>query len=333
LRVSSHDGSSWSKPSTVASGTQLLANWADTPTLRDLGGDRLAVSWPVKREGGHAYDLAVAFSTDGGRTWGPPVTPHDDDTDTEHGFPAFGPGSDSGVLLAWLDGRDYASRAPEKASMSLRVAHVGADGEVAGERVLDARTCDCCPVSATLTGEGFALAYRDRSAEGELRDIALVRRDGTNWSEPALVHADGWSIAGCPVNGPAVDADGRALAAAWFTAADGVPSAWVAFSSDGGRSFGPPVRVDEGEPGGRVALVLLEDGTAAVSWVEGEQLRLRRVASDGESGPVLGIASLPPGRPAGMPRLVRWGDALATAVTADGEPGRVRVARAPIPPS
>lgn len=123
------------------------------------------------------------------------------------------------------------------------------------------------------------------------------------------------------------------MAVAWFTAADDLPSVWVAFSGDGGRSFGEPRRVDEGQAAGRVSLVLLEDGDAAVSWLEDEQLLLRRVAADGRHGPVLRKASVPPGRPAGMPRLVRWGDALAEAWTAGGELGRVRVARAPVPPA
>ena len=70
VRVCTHDGETWSEPVTVSSGTTLLANWADTPTLRDLGGDRLVVSWPVMRpDGNFAYDLAIAFSEDGGASW------------------------------------------------------------------------------------------------------------------------------------------------------------------------------------------------------------------------------------------------------------------------
>jgi len=326
LRVASHDGEKWSTPVTVTSGSRLLANWADTPTLRDLGSDRLAISWPVMREGGNfAYDLAVAFSSDGGTTWSAPVVPHSDDTDTEHGFPAFGAASDAGVALAWLDGRDYAVNDP--ASMSLRFARVSATGDVTDERVLDARTCDCCPVAAATGGDGLMIVYRDRSEGGEIRDIALVRESAGGWSEPTIVHADDWEIAGCPVNGPALAAEGERVGVAWFTAAGDKPAAWAAFSSDGGRSFGEAIRVDEGDPTGRVDLVLLGGSSAAVAWVEGEQLRLRLLDEGGPSGPAHVLAALPAGRPAGMPRLIRWGDELAAAWTAPGEPGRVEVAR------
>ncbi len=330
LRVASHDGMAWSPPVTVTSGSRLLANWADTPTLRDLGGNRLAISWPVMREGGNfAYDLALAFSDDGGASWSDAVTPHSDDTDTEHGFPAFGAAGDAGVALAWLDGRDYAVNDP--ASMSLRFARVSASGDVTDERVLDGRTCDCCPIAAATGSEGLMIVYRDRSDGGEIRDIALVRESAEGWSEPTLVHSDDWEIAGCPVNGPALAAEGKRVAVAWFTAAGDEPKAWAAFSSDGGRSFGDAIRVDEGEPTGRVDLVLLGDSSAAVAWVEGEQLRLRLLDEGGTSGPAHVLATLPAGRPAGMPRLVHWGDELAAAWTAPGEPGRVEVARVSLP--
>ena len=49
--------------------------------------------------------------------------------------------------------------------------------------------------------------YRDRT-EAEIRDIAIVRLVDGIWSDPALVSADGWEIAGCPVNGPAIDSAG-----------------------------------------------------------------------------------------------------------------------------
>ena len=50
--------------------------------------------------------------------------------------------------------------------------------------------------------------------------------------------------------------------------ADGVPRVNLAFSDDGGKKFGPPVRMDEGKPLGRVAVELMPDGSALVLWIE-----------------------------------------------------------------
>ena len=53
----------------------------------------------------------------------------------------------------------------------------------------------------------------------QVRDIQLARFDGRNWSRQGALHADGWKIAGCPVNGPQLAAARDSVGAAWFTAA------------------------------------------------------------------------------------------------------------------
>jgi len=89
-----------------------------------------------------------------------------------------------------------------------------------------------------------------------------------DWSEPIKVHEDGWEISDCPVNGPAIDAKAKDAVVAWFTEAGGVPTVKVACSENTGRSFGTAFRIDQGKPVGRVDTVLLDDGSAIVSWVE-----------------------------------------------------------------
>jgi hypothetical protein len=183
------------------------------------------------------------------------------------------------------------------------------------------------------------VAYRDRSGD-EVRDVSVVRFDGERWSEPRPLHDDGWKIAACPVNGPAVDARGDRVAVAWFTAppaAGGSPAGpsrgrvLVAFSDDGGATFGAPSRIDGGRPSGRVDLLLLDSGSALVSWVEqsgdGAGLRLRIAGPGGTAGEVIEAAPVAGGRRSGFPRMARIGEAVLLAWTdAQGE-GRVRVGR------
>src|SRR6185503_19351813 len=131
----------------------------------------------------------------------------------------------------------------------------------------DPRVCECCQTATAATSEGIVVAYRDRSPD-EIRDIYVVRSQGDGWGQPSLVHRDGWKINGCPVNGPAISAQGLDVAVAWFTVQDEAGRALVAFSQDGGRSFGSPIRLDEAASAGRVQVVLLEDRSAAVTWIE-----------------------------------------------------------------
>ena len=151
-------------------------------------------------------------------------------------------------------------------AMTLRAAVFDAKGKQA-ESELDASTCDCCQTDSVMTPKGLLLAYRDR-ADGEIRDIATTRFDGSRWSAPTIVHADGWFMPACPVNGPAIAARGRAAWVAWFTAAGNVPALKLAASADSGDTFGTPRTIARGEQvQGRVDLAADASGTW-LAWVE-----------------------------------------------------------------
>lgn len=216
--------------------------------------------------------------------------------------------------------------------MTLRHADFDARGEQGGSVELDGLTCDCCPTDAARGAGGWIAVYRDRSAE-EIRDIRLTRQTTAGWSEPVRVHADGWRIAGCPVNGPAVAAAGERVAVAWFTAAGGRPRVWLAQSADGGRSFGAPVRIDAGAPLGRVDLVMHPRHGLLAGWLErtGEgnaRFLLRAVAADGTASQALTVTALPARRASGFPHLLATGEGLIAAWTVvAGDTRRVASAR------
>lgn len=311
----------WSAPRTVMERTGLFVNWADFPSLIALEDGLMAAHWLEKSgDGTYAYDVRTAVSTDGGATWGEDVIPHGDGVEAEHGFASLFP-VDGRVGAVWLDGRETVNGDP----MTLRFGTLGPDG-ASPDRALDASVCDCCQTGAAVTAAGPIVVYRDRTEE-EVRDIYAVRRVDGEWTEPRPVHADGWVINACPVNGPSVDADGERVVVAWFT---GAPSArvQVAFSDDAGATFGAPIRVDLGEPQGRVDVVLLDSGAALVSWLEraeaGAEIRLREVTDT--AGPVLRLAGTSDARASGFPRMARLRDRVLFAWTEAGDPPRVRTA-------
>jgi hypothetical protein len=120
-------------------------------------------------------------------------------------------------------------------------------------------------------------------------------------------------IDACPVNGPAVAASGDTVAVAWFSQPGEDGHAFVAFSQDGGRTFGAPARVDDVASLGHVGVALLDDGAAVVTWVEfdkGASFRARRVDRSGTRGAPLRIAGEKGHFVSGIPRVTRQGDAL-----------------------
>jgi hypothetical protein len=116
---------------------------------------------------------------------------------------------------------------------------------------------------------------------------------------------------------------------AWFTAADDQGRVFAAFSTDAGRTFGPPMRVDEAGALGRVDVEMLDDQTAVVSWIEladgRSQFRVRRVERSGSRSESRSVAGVSATRASGYPRFARRGNELVFAWT-DAEGGRVRTA-------
>ena len=340
LRFAVLDGETWSEARTITTQKRMLANWADFPTLLITPSGRLAAHWMQRTGGdGHGYDLYIAQSPDGGRSWSAPVVPHRDGLSAEHGFAALYAAGADAVGAAWLDGRKYAARptgggagvAPGvRGEMMLAHTTVGTDGGLGPEEMLDPRICDCCQTSLALAASGPVLVYRDRTLE-EIRDISIVRNVRGSWTAPSPVHADGWRVDFCPVNGPAVSARGDAVAVAWFTRARDTSKVLVAFSTDGGASFAAPVRVDDGDPVGRVDVEM--DGEAAiVTWIErGEAesaaVRLRRVSADGVAGEATTVGAIDPGRPSGFPRIARRRNELIVAWTVTGDRPTIHVGR------
>ncbi len=266
-------------PTTIAIGNRMFVNWADTPHVLPTGDGALWAHWLQKNgDAPYAYDVVLARSRDGGANWGTPLVPHDDGTQTEHGFVSMWPQGD-GIGLAWLDGRN--TGAPSHAGhesgaghdahtggrpMTLRAAVFDAGMRRSAEQEIDASVCDCCQTSAAVTASGPLVAYRGRTAD-EIRDILVTRFDGATWSAPRAVHADGWVMPACPVNGPSAAARGDAVVVGWYTAPDGTSRVRMARSDDAGADFAAPVDVDAGdEVQGRVA-VALDDTQAWIVWL------------------------------------------------------------------
>jgi hypothetical protein len=332
LKFAERTPSGWSQAAAVASGDDWFVNWADVPSVVRLADGTLAAHW-LQKSGAdtYAYDVRLSLSKDNGRTWGDSFKPHDDGTKTEHGFASLFQMPGAGLGLVWLDGRDMKADKSGHASgnMALRFAAYDSAGTRIADQVVDARVCECCPTSAVVTSTGPLVAYRDNGAE-DVRDIQLSRRENGTWSAPAPVHRDEWKIPACPVNGPALSAQGSDVAIAWFTAKGDQPHAFVAFSSDAGRSFGAPIRLDDASSLGRVDVELLPDGSAAASYIEfteqRAQFRIRRVERSGARSDALTVSAIDGGRTSGYPRLARDGNQLLFAWIEREATPRVRTA-------
>jgi hypothetical protein len=360
MRFARFRGDRWSAPVTVAQGKELFANWADFPGAISTGQEgEIVAHWLVK--GADGYTAQLARSTDDGATWKPIGRLESDPRAGEHGFVSYAAEPGAAVRAFWLEGS-------EGGAMSLRSRRI-ASGILGPIELLDDRVCDCCQTTAAATPAGPVVVFRDRS-EKEIRDVSALRRTASGWAKPVAVHADGWEISGCPVNGPAMAAVPampampampatstmpRRLAVAWFTAAPPGPRVEVAFSEDGGATFGPAVVVDggaggaggnrgaggdhgdHGHPVGRVDVRLDPAGAAIVSWVaapagagEHAAIYLRRIAADGKAGAAFEVPGTRSVRASGFPRMGRTGDRLLLAWVDDSGASHLHASLVPL---
>ena len=180
-----------------------------------------------------------------------------------------------------------------------------------GEQVIDDFVCDCCQTDVALAMSGPVAVYRNRTAD-EVRDISVARFMEHAWQPGQTIATDEWTIAACPVNGPSIVADGKFVAVAWFTAADG-PVVRIATSTDNGETYSAPTNVIDGKTLGRVGLARLDAGNLAESWLRTDgsgsaEVLVRSLGQNGRLGPIVTVATGVSG--VSVPQIARLHDAL-----------------------
>lgn len=316
----------WSEARRVAHGANWFVNWADFPVLAAQG-DKLTAVWFVNSSSGeHAYHAQTSASLDGGKSWGSPEPLTRESSSVE--FVALQPLADGRLLAAWLDGRHRGGQG-HGGRQALYARILGTSDR---DTMVDPSVCDCCQLSLLDTRNGALLAYRGRTAD-EVRDMRVAEFRGGAWSEPRTLHADGWKINACPVNGPQLAGARDQSVAVWFTAAESRPSVLASRAGPANATWGVPSRIDSGRPLGRVDSVMLADGTAFFTWLEGSTdnkeggIFARALRPDGRlSLPAL-LASTTTARASGFPRVALLTDGptprLLLSYTQDGTPRRL----------
>jgi hypothetical protein len=293
----------------IAEGTDWFVNAADFPSLAVLDNGDWVSFWLQKTSSGtYSYEIRMVRSLDRGLTWGAPVVIHRDATMTEHGFVSMVPAGDDRVRVFWIDGRHMAGSAGEHVHgnadehMTLRTAVLDRGGEPFEEHELDELTCACCQTDAVRIADRTVVVYRNRTPDEE-RDIGLVELSGGSWSAPRGLHPDGWVIAACPVNGPALAAAGNRHAVIWPTMAEGAMQVKL---SIGEPEFAPPTLIAGGAdelgrvdiaawPGGWLATRVAATDRVPTLWLSQADEQGRAVAAHNVAAKVGGyprIASL-----------------------------------------
>jgi hypothetical protein len=213
--------------------------------------------------------LRFVRSSDGGKTWSTPATITDDSEFGSHNFHALHAAADGTLLVTWL------GSAEDGLSTVYLTSSSDHGSTWAGrKRITPTEACPCCR-TAIATGPGGSVFVGWRIVNpGSVRDIVVARSTdhGQTFSDPVVVHDDGWVYPGCPHAGPSmqVDEQGR-LHVAWWTGKEGIAGVHYARSDDGGKTFGTysPLGVAEFSAPAHVQLALGPDNAVLVAWDDG----------------------------------------------------------------
>jgi hypothetical protein len=263
----------------------------------------ITVLWTARSTGG--TEVKTTRSRDGGKTFDPPVALQSSGAAGDRGWPALTLDQEGAAHAIWLDHRGLAAERGSGAGHSHRqkgAAHDGvamaqksglyyaAAGSPSGERELAKGVCYCCKTALAAGPGGVLYAAWRHVYPGNLRDMAFtISRDrGKSFAAPVRVREDGWSIEGCPDDGPAmtVDAEGTAHLV-WPTVLDGPSPEGALFyaSTRDGRTFGRSTRIPTlGSPKpSHPQISIGRGGRLVVAW--DEAIGGRRVAAARELTP------------------------------------------------
>ena len=307
IAISRDSGATFSAPARVNDLDGDARASGEQPARIAIGhGPVIHVVWPTRQDG--ISQIRYASSSDLGRTFSKAVTVAGEKLSGARGWESLALGWDGGVHLAWLDGRNAAPRpnhahhgshanpgAKTDSAPRQDVFHAAWKGAAApAERQVAANVCFCCKTAIATSGEKVYVAYRHIFPDS-IRDIAVARSidNGVTFEAPTRLSDDGWKIAGCPDDGPAMAADSHGgLHIAWPTFVEGeTPRKGIFFASMAeGQAFTPRLRLDSGQADAAHPQIAADDhGASAVVWDEhaagARRIVLRRIDKGAAAAP------------------------------------------------
>lgn len=323
IQVSRRDPASgaWGSPVTLDTGDIVVSAHAQAPAQVATGpSGAVYVAWTsaIKIEGRRfdASNLYLSRSTDGGKSFLPPVAVNSDSDGlpSGHTFHDIAVAGDGTIYISWLDSREKALEEAKAAVTGVEPAAQTPAHSMSGDGTMDMSTisgaqiwvatshdggatftegttvakstCQCCRTSLAIGPDGAVYVAWRHIYPGEQRDMAIAKSTdrGQTFSDPVRIHNDEWEFRGCPHSGPsiAVDSNGG-IHAAWYTGTPSGTGLYYAFANSDLR-FGEPTPLVEGVGVSQVSVAGDGSEVVWVSWVDmtSGSVQVGRAGTDGK---------------------------------------------------
>lgn len=194
----------FSEPEQVAEVGALALGMRRGPRIAVSGKSIVITAVDGKEGHGKDEDLHAWRSSDGGRTWLPPVTINGVTASAREGLHHLAAGPDGTLYCVWLDLREKGTRLFGASSTD--------SGATWQERLLyrspGGSVCQCCqPQVAFDAGGGLHVMWRNE-LDGD-RDMYLLnsKDNGRTWDEAQKLGKGAWQLDACPMDGGGLAAD------------------------------------------------------------------------------------------------------------------------------
>ena len=271
-------------PVTVNQPTEAPYMRQEAPALA-VGGDDVFLTWALThpkltQDKPFSNELRLSRSTDGGKTFLPPILVNDDEQVIGHSFDSIHVAPDGVVHVAWIDGREG-----KKESGTFVTRSTDHGRTVAKNLKVDENTCVCCRTSLTTGPDGTLYVAWRKVLPADLRETVVARSTdgGSTFSSPVIVGHDKWVFPGCPHRPASIGTDqlGR-LYVVWYTeGVDETPAVFLAYSDDRGATFSPKqkLNVSKGTFPDHPQMAVDPAGRLIIVWEEQSPVRREIIMS------------------------------------------------------
>jgi len=230
LRRAASPGSAWgdAQAPDIAK-DRVAADGESRPKIAFGPGGQMVVAWTQPLARPYTGEIRLISSSDGGRTFRPPITVHEDRQIITHRFEAVRFDARGRLHVLWIDKRDAErARAAGQAYRGAAVYRaVSVDGgrSFQGDHCLAHHACECCRIALSEDDRGLVALWR-HVFEPNHRDHAFSRLpEHPHCITPIRATRDEWALDACPHHGPALAPDRRGgFHLVWFGHRAGEPA-------------------------------------------------------------------------------------------------------------
>jgi len=312
IQSTNDDGKSWQPRQVLNTGDDVIAADGESrPAMAFSPDGAVVISYTQPLSKPYTGNIRLLRSADGGRTFAPPVTVHDDRQQITHRFASLAFDGDGDLNIVWVDKRDATDQSYAGAALYGKVSHDGG-ATFEPDRKLADHSCECCRIALATGADGKLVAFWRHVFEGSIRDHGFAPlSDMGRGRAPVRATADGWVLAACPHHGPGLAAasDGG-YHAVWYGLREGVVAARYGRLSADGQPVGAVRALPDA--GAEHADVATSGHKVAVVWrsYDGQQTRLRAWLSDDDGAHFVLRELAASAADNDHPRLLRNGSAL-----------------------